>query len=105
MSVLIVSSLEKHKNDEIQAACVLLFDEEGREHQVWYERTATGYELQEHKAPTKQISDDDINIYENIRNNADQFIEERGYFTDNSDEDPDDEDSYDGYALSHWKSS
>lgn len=59
--------IEKYQDDEIQAVCVLLFDSDDREHQIWFEESAEGYEFYEHKAPTNQISQEDMAIYEDIR--------------------------------------
>lgn len=78
--------IEKHRDNELQAVCVLLFDSDNREHQIWFKESAEGYELDEHKAPTRQIVKEDLDIYGDIRDEACQFMDDREYFVEETSE-------------------
>lgn len=79
--------IEKHQDGELQAVCVLLFDSNNQEHQVWFKGSTEEYELYEHKAPTRQILQADVDMYEDIREEAREFIDDRGYFVDEANQD------------------
>lgn len=74
--------VEKHSADCIESIGVILFDSQDREHQVWFKNMNSELELIEHRAPTRRMSGEDVDDYEAMRKNAEDFVSSRSVYPD-----------------------
>ena len=75
-----ITVIDRYDNNSLRDVILVLFDDEGREHQVWFEMSGEDdLTVTDHKCPTRSLTADDIETNEQIRAQAESIVAERGY--------------------------